>query len=1013
MDQETRRSVGAIRVELVQEEAMSKALAIAAILIWSGVAAAAQETTTGTIEGRILDPQGLPVPGVTVTVSSAQGAQTFVTDSDGRFLAPFLTPGAYTIRAELAGFRPLEQPNVQVRLGQRVTLPLTLPLGELTEQVEVRAEVPVLNTSSASAGANIDAELLNRVPVGRRFSDTLYMAPGVSSGGAVGQANPSISGGSGLENEYVVDGVDLKNPGYGGLGSYSIVFGSLGTGTPFDFIQEVQVKTAGYEAEFGQSTGGVVNVITKSGTNNLRGSVFGYSRPQGLEHDYTQLQTINGVVNQQGTHLNDVGATVGGPIVRNRVFFFGAIDPQWEQARFSAPPDFPLASLGAVPRDRRVMNYAAKATWQIANGGRLDVSLFGDPSHGALGPQRSGTTGVNDPLLRQDQAGFSTIDKYGGHNQAVRFSSAIGSRWLVEAGYSRAANDVVEIPFADQWQTTDRTVTPNVRTGGIGIYDQSNRGVNDQLIAKATNVFSVAGDHQLRYGVQYQHVVFDNTIQRTGPTIVLPDGQQSVTGAQVSVQPDPEFGQIYRVTRTNLTNVRHTTQHYTSLFIQDTWRIGQRITATPGVRYEQQTLAGSLTDLSLDGNWAPRLGIIVDPTGTGRSRVFANWGFFFSQIPNDLAARALSPDASVSRADYFDAALTQPIPAGVLAGGVTNHYQLAGLSADTIDPNVKASYLSELLVGGEYQLVPGLNVGARYIRRRIPRVLEDVQPYPLVACDYGTATSNPALEEACSVDYVLTNPSPSTPVLGGIGGAFEAPIHHYDAVEFTADKRFGNRWGLQSSYRWSRLWGTYEGFFRDDNGQSDPGITSLFDFPTNDPTYVALGRQFGYRGDIRFLGAAGAGPLPLDRPHQVKLFGNYAFDAGLNLGAGVVLSSGRPLTALAANPSYTNAGEIPETPRGDGFQTSDGFRMRAPFQYDTSVHVDYRFRLGGAQQRSVVLLADVFNLFNTQRITDYNNFTETSFGSLNPDLGQPYSAVLGIPSYQTPRQVRIGARIEF
>ena len=121
--------------------------------------------------------------------------------------------------------------------------------------------------------------MLQRIPVGRRFSDTLYIAPGVSSGGQVGEANPSMSGGSGLENQYVVDGVNITNAGYGALGSYSIVFGSLGNGVPFDFIKETQVKTGGYEAEFGQSTGGVVNVVTKSGTNTLRGSAFGYFRP--------------------------------------------------------------------------------------------------------------------------------------------------------------------------------------------------------------------------------------------------------------------------------------------------------------------------------------------------------------------------------------------------------------------------------------------------------------------------------------------------------------------------------------------------------------------------------------------------------------------------------------------------------------------------------------------------------------------------------------------------------------
>ena len=137
----------------------------------------------------------------------------------------------------------------------------------------------------------------SQIPVGRTFAQTLYLSPGVSSSGTAGAANPSISGGTGLENQYVVDGTNVTNTGYGGLGSYSITFGSLGNATPYDFIKEVQVKTGGYGAEFGQATGGVVNVITKSGSNQFRGSAFGYAQPTGLESDWTQYQAINGSVN--------------------------------------------------------------------------------------------------------------------------------------------------------------------------------------------------------------------------------------------------------------------------------------------------------------------------------------------------------------------------------------------------------------------------------------------------------------------------------------------------------------------------------------------------------------------------------------------------------------------------------------------------------------------------------------------------------------------------------------------
>ena len=214
----------------------------------AAAAGAAAQETTGTISGRIVDAQGLAVPGVTVTATGSQGAKTVVSDTEGRFTVPFLTPGPYAVHAELQGFNAVDRSDVQVRLGQTVEIPVTLQIGTLTETIQVRGGSPAVDTTSTTIGANLDSTTLSRLPVGRRFSDTLYLTPGVSTGGNVGIANPSIEGSSGLENQYVVDGVNITNGGYGALGSYSIVFGSLGNGTPFDFMQEVQVKTGGYEA---------------------------------------------------------------------------------------------------------------------------------------------------------------------------------------------------------------------------------------------------------------------------------------------------------------------------------------------------------------------------------------------------------------------------------------------------------------------------------------------------------------------------------------------------------------------------------------------------------------------------------------------------------------------------------------------------------------------------------------------------------------------------------------------
>jgi hypothetical protein len=971
-------------------------LTAAAVLVSAG-AAVAQETTTGAISGRVTDAQGLPVPGVTVTVTSGQGSRAFVTDQDGRYLASFLTPGVYTVRTELQGFKPIQQKNVVVPLGQQIALNLSMQVGGLSETVDVTAATPVIDTTNTQVQTNIESAELTRLPVLRRFSDALYIAPGVSSGGDVGAANPSVSGGSGLENQYVVDGVNITNQGYGALGSYSIIFGSLGNGTPFDFVKELQVNEAGYEAENAASTGGVVNVITKSGTNALRGSGFGYLSPSQLQNTFTQVNTTNGTINTSGTRTGDAGLEIGGPVMKDKLFFFGAFDPSLERTSRTAPVGFPLASLGALNRDRHIYNYAAKGTYQLNANHRIDASFFGDPARGLNGPQRG------DALLSTDTSEFSSL-KYGGHNQTVRYNGVLGPHFLLEASWARAKNDTTEIPSVNTWSVTDTTVTPNVFSGGVGFYETHNLGIDNQLSAKGTNVFEALGSHELRYGVSYQLITYNNVFNRTGPTFTLPNGQQSVTGAEISILPDPTYGQIYRVVRANTTDTHNTKQDYWSLFIQDSYKLGSHLTIQPGIRYEQQKLIGNLTSYTFSGNWAPRVGAVYDPFGQGKFKIYGNFGLYYSIVPNDLAARSLSADAGITRADYFDASLTQPVPTGVLAAGSHTHFITSGESAAPFAPGTGTSKYDEEVGGFEWEAFPGWNLGVRYIRRSIDRILEDTSNAAMVL--YFT---RPDL--VSSTEYFIANPTTGFPSTLLNQGSFEAPIHHYNAVEVTAARRFANNWAVQASYRWSRLDGTYEGFFRNDNGQSDPAISSLYDFPSNDPSYTQIGGpQFGFLGDIRYQGALGSGPLPNDRTHQIKAYGNYQFNFGLNLGLGVNMGSGRPLTAFAANPVYDSPGEIPMTPRGAGMQTTtNGFLKRAPFQYDTDLHADYRFNLGG--NRHLVVLADVFNLLNTQRPTNFDFFYETSFQALNPDFGAP--EFLHVSTYQPPRQMRIGARFEF
>ena len=973
-------------------------------LLFSTWSAFGQETT-GTIAGHIVDPQGLPVPAATITITGARGTRTVTSDGRGRFTVPFLTPGSYSMQVELQGFKTTKKDDIVVALGKTIEIPLTLEVGPLSESVQVKTAPDLIAPASTTTGANLTADLIQSVPVGRTVGDVLYMAPGVSSSNTAGRMNPSVGGGTGLDNQYVIDGVNVTNAGYGALGSYSIIFGSLGNATPFDFIQEVQVKTGGYGAEFGQATGGVVNVVTKSGSNQVRGSVFGYSGPSWLEAGWKQYQTTNGSVQTESTTSVDGGVEGGFPIIHNKLFFFGAYDPGKQVRTLQAPAGFPLLSMGDVDQVRHTNTYSAKGTWQLSSAHRIDASFFGDPSTGDNGPQRLRA------LLGQDTAGFSSLE-YGGHNQNISYNGAIDSHWLLEGGFAHALNRIMETPSVDTWRETDLTVTPNIHTGGIGFYEAGNRSVNNQYSVKSTNF---VGEHQIKSGLEYDDVTYSQINQRTGPTFVAPDGRTTATGAEISILPDVNFGQIYSVTRANFNSGRTTTQQYFDFFVQDEWKAGNRLTINPGLRYEQEQLSGTIvTDWKLKNNWAPRIGATFDPQGTGLTKIYGSYGRYYSRVPNDLAARSLSADDGISRADYFDAALTQPIPNGVATqvpggGAITNHFLIAGVGADSIDPNAKLGYTNEYVIGLERQIKPQTSVDVRYIYRNVGRVLEDVANAPIVAYEL----SVPGTE---SVEYILTNPTAATPVLPAaafLGASFDDPVHTYNAVEVTLNRRMMDHWSALASYRWSRLRGNFEGFYRDDNGQSDPGITSLYDFPTNDPSYTSIGvPQYGFSGDIRYLGQSGV--LPLDRPNQVKLFGNYEAPKGVNIGVGLNLSQGAPLTGLAANPIYSNGGEIPVAARGDGIQTVDGFATRTPFLTQLDLQASYKLKLG-KRGNTLTFLGDVFNLFDSEKALTYDEWSELSFGVPNPDFGKPETQVIlgAPPQFQDPLQVRVGARFSF
>jgi hypothetical protein len=947
--------------------------------------AVAQQVTTGSLAGRVVDEGSNPVAAATVTATSSQGTKSSRTDEKGRFLVPFLTPGTYDVKVGLDGYQSVEQSGVFVSLGQRIDLHFTLATGTFEESIEVVGSSPVIDFADVSTGLGIDSAMLNQIPVGRQLSDSLYLAPGVSGSGGAGQSNPSISGASGLENSYVVDGVNIADPRFGGLGTYSSSYGSIGTGVTYEFIDTVQVRTGGAEAEFAQATGGAVNVITRSGSNEFHGTGFAYASPGGLESDRRMITLEAGNTNITQEASSDLGFSFGGPIVRDRAFFFAAVNYQTQTTTMIAPDGYPLAELGEVDREREYTSYAAKATFNASSSHRLDLSLFGDPGKGLVGPQSG------EALLYPNEAAFSSLN-IGGNYQSLRYHGILTDSWLLEASVARAAHDYSETPSVDEWQLIDYTQPPPQYSGGKGRYDGEHDGENLQYHLKFSNL---VGKHDIRYGVTYEDVTWNSVFASTGPRHTLRDGRQTGSGVRISALADPNFGTVYRISRAGLTPVQSSDQRYAAVFVQDKFFVNDRLTISAGLRYEQQELIGAANSVTFDDNWAPRFAVTWDPSGSSRMKVFGSYGLYYARVPNDLALLTFGGGGRVIWADYFDPELTEPIPDGVEALGTRVHLVISSGAPATVAPDAKSTYIQEMVIGFEYEAMPQLTLGIQFLYRDMPRVLEDVANAAAVL--YFTGDSG-------EVVRYIGNPSEGSPETVMDVGAFEDPIHEYQSLELTAHKRFSDRWSLVGSYRYSKLEGTYEGFFRNDNGQPNPAISSMFDYPTNDPSYTEIGVPvYGFRGDIRYLGALGAGPLPNDRPHQLKLWGSYNVTDSLNLGAGFWASSGRPLTPFAADPVLGRAGDIPEAPRGAGIETEDGFKTRTPANWSFDIHADYGFALGGGR---LVLVVDIFNLFNSQEAIDYDQNTELRPMVDNPDFG---ARIL----YQNPRSVRLGIRFDF
>jgi hypothetical protein len=1093
-------------------------LLVSSLLSFAAVAALAQGDiqTRGSIRGSVTDPNDAAVVGANITVTGQTGERTATTNDQGVYEVANLTPGVYSVRIEQTGFKTANAANQTVFVGKATTVNAKLEIGAAGAVVDVTATNEIDQTRT-DAGENLNDQLFQNIPVARAVSGLFYLAPGATDSLGGGKDNPSISGGSALDNLYIADGVNITNSAFGGIGTFSRVYGPLGTGINTSFVKEVQVKTGGFEPQYGQSTGGIVNIITQSGGNDFHGAVYGYAKPNMFEATYRQRDdfSFNKVGRLLAQENYDVGVDIGGPIVRDRLFFFGSFNPTVRRDVVLPPENVGLFGIvGRHVQRYRSYNYSAKIDWNIASNHTFSFSAFGDPTKTNL--SSFNTLNINNTTA------FSRLD-YGSHNLSARYNGIWTPTFTFSASYGLNRNKFDESGFADINQILDRTgptsegaINGQFVAVGLGFVEPT-KGRTHTLSFDTNKTLSLWGNHSIGIGYQFQRGFYSGVRDRSGPHYTIPSenatgvpigdltGDPSVAGQIVNaawslrtvtgLEPDPDptacplcpimfvpgatdigLGpgnrRVYlRQDRGEYGNpVFDTSSKYHAAYVQDTWRFNRFVTGLLGLRWEQERVigspsaAGARVGYTFTDQWAPRIGVTVDPTGRGKMKAFYNFGRFFEFLPLDMAERSLSAEQDFTAGRFAPefttcvspvsptdrcvvlnefGTVTPVFDAAHLLSGATGGTG-AGIGISSNDPSnpilagTKLGFLDEHMLGFETQLPRNFTFSIRYIRRDIKRVVEDaavISPEQFNAGLFGQTyflgNVNASLDAAINpiphlftpggvVPSECTNPDwiidpvqdPRTgatlgaicfsgpPDAGGLGAdgipdGFPDPIHQYRAFELELNRRFANNWQLLANWRIAKLRGNYEGHLRNDNGQTDPGISSLFDF---------VGGEFNLLGD-QFA----VGPLNSDRRHVANIFGSYAFGRsgfgsnfaggglnGLNIGANFHVESGLPISELLAHPAYQNAGEIPVGGRGK--------LGRTPWSTRLDLHADYPWNI--SERMKLKFIADFFNVFNTRKVRQFQEFEELSLGVPNVDFLQPRN-------FYAPFNMRLGMRFEF
>jgi hypothetical protein len=1001
--------------------ALSVAFGAAALSAAVVPAAMAQSNAAGNIFGRV---DGAAGATVVLQNTDTGNKRTVTPDSSGRYNATAMPPGHYKVELVREG-KVVNTTEVDVIIGQGVDASFGA-----VQAVQVTGRRSRIDVSNTNNGSTFTAKELAKLPIQQSVAAIIQLAPNTTRADSRYAAGASFGGGGASENAYYINGFPVTNP-LTQLGASELPFGA---------IAQAQVLTGGFGAEFGRSVGGVVNVTTKSGTNNWEMGVSASIEPDSLRAKYkdsyypttgaARNAATDGTLYIQNNNRERTekiyGAYVGGPIIQDKLFMFAAIEGRkYDQERVNGiRTSASLPTTGFEATQDKIERYLAKFDWNITDNHRLEATFIGDNSktdRQLYSYDYSTGQHGNAPTASQhykNSADFTP--NVGGDVQILRYVGNITDDLTISAlvGKSKTKSynhydDIGGVNVSNLFQVN---AASNTRVPGLNYASPQvllnavdNPNSESEVKSSRFDVEYKLSTHTLRGGFDNVKLDSSQVGQNNGgggiwvyAKTANPNGLLTFGPTKASTASGGGFGtQGYYVSKRIFSSVTDAGSKQDARYLEDKWQVTKDVLVTVGVRDEgfKNINGDGETFLEVNHKIQPRAAASWDVNGDASLKVFGSAGRYALQIPTHLAVRGGSRSTLTRQAFTYTGTDANGLPLGLNA--ISGVYSVNNELGQAKDPktvssqDIEATFQDELTLGFEKAISPSLNVGAKATYRKLKATIDDYCDTRLIdkyAEDHNIVNNNPGYFSCASF-----NPGQDTTFLVDFAGnktytpihltaaemGFEKAKRTYAAVDLFAEHPMRDSWYGRVNYTWSRSKGNTEGQTKSDNAQTDVAATSTWDNPE------------------LMVGANGL--LPNDRKHQIKAFGFYEVTNEWTLGANFLAASGRPRSCFGWNPDVPG-----EVDYGSVYFYCDkpiqrGTLGRLPWDTRLDLNLAYRPQL----VKGLSLKMDIFNVANKQTA---QTIDETYNLSSTTDISSTYGRVI---SYTAPRAIKFSAEYNY